>query len=160
GRGRVADMTLAEIKALDAGYHFTPDGGRTYPWRGQGVTVPTLVEVLAAFPEARFLIEVKEATPGMAEAVLAAIDEAGASDRVIGTSVKYSVVQWLQALAPDIPTCYSWNDGFRLLVYQKLGLGAFLPSVAESMQVQEWIGPVRVANDGQQRVARGMGIDL
>src|SRR5690606_15951333 len=36
GRGRVADMTVAESKALDAGYHFAPDGGRTYPWRGQG----------------------------------------------------------------------------------------------------------------------------
>jgi len=160
GRGRVADMTLAEIKALDAGYHFTPDGGRTYPWRGQGVTVPTLVEVLAAFPEARFLIEVKEATPGMAEAVLAAIDEAGARDRVMVSSVHDEVVQRLRALAPDIPTGYGWNEGFRLLVFQKLGLGAFLPPVAEALQVPEWVGPLRVATVGLQRVARDKGIDL
>src|ERR1700751_1186042 len=32
GKGRVIDKTLAEIKQLDAGYNFTNDGGKTYPF--------------------------------------------------------------------------------------------------------------------------------
>jgi len=160
GRGRVADLTLDEIKALDAGYRFTADGGRTYPWRGQGVTVPTLAEVLTAFPQARFLIEVKEDTPGMAEAVLAAIDEARARDRVMVSSMHDAVVQRIRALAPDLPTGYGWNEGYRLLIFQKLGLGAFLPPVAEALQVPEWVGALRVATAGLQRVVRDKGVDL
>ncbi|HDH09983.1 MAG TPA: glycerophosphodiester phosphodiesterase, partial [Chloroflexi bacterium] len=39
GRGAVKDFTLEELKRLDAGYHFTPDGGVTYPYRGRGITI-------------------------------------------------------------------------------------------------------------------------
>jgi glycerophosphoryl diester phosphodiesterase len=34
-------------RKLDAGYWFTTDGS-TYPYRGKGITVPTLEEVSAA----------------------------------------------------------------------------------------------------------------
>jgi glycerophosphoryl diester phosphodiesterase len=43
---------------------YTYDGGQTYPFRGQGVgKMPTLVEVLEAYPEGRFLIDHKDRTP-------------------------------------------------------------------------------------------------
>ena len=61
GLGEVAALTLAELKGLDAGHRFTRDGGRTFPWRGQGITIPTLGEVLAAFPAFPFILEVKSA---------------------------------------------------------------------------------------------------
>ena len=35
GSGAIREMTLAEVKRFDAGYRFTPDGGRTYPYRGK-----------------------------------------------------------------------------------------------------------------------------
>jgi glycerophosphoryl diester phosphodiesterase len=59
GRGPVADFTLAELQRLDAGYRFSSDGGRSFPFRGQGERVPTLEEVLRAFPWARVNVEVK-----------------------------------------------------------------------------------------------------
>ena len=34
-------------KALDAAHRFSRDGGRTHPYRGQGVRIPTLEEALA-----------------------------------------------------------------------------------------------------------------
>lgn len=61
GRGNVAGATLAELRTLDAGFHFTPDGGRTFPWRGRGLTVPALDDVLAAFPATPMIIEIKTA---------------------------------------------------------------------------------------------------
>ena len=36
GHGQVKDHTLAELQQLDAGYNFSPDDGRTFPFRGQG----------------------------------------------------------------------------------------------------------------------------
>jgi len=160
GRGRITEMTLAEVKTLDAGYRFTPDGGRTYPWRGQGVTVPTLVEVLTAFPETRFLIEIKDGRPGMARAVLAAVDEAGARDRVMFGSFHDSVLQELRALAPGVPTGYGWNEALRLFIFTKLGLGAFVPPAADALQVPDTWRGLRVATVGLQRVARDKGVAL
>jgi glycerophosphoryl diester phosphodiesterase len=61
GQGRVADLTLGELQQLDAGYHFTRDGGRTYPMRGQGARIPTIDEVLSALPAMRLTVESKSA---------------------------------------------------------------------------------------------------
>lgn len=55
----VAEVTLSALRALDAGAHFTPDGGRTWPWRDRGVQVPTLAEVLESFPHLPLIIEIK-----------------------------------------------------------------------------------------------------
>jgi glycerophosphoryl diester phosphodiesterase len=60
GKGVTREYTLAELKALDIGYGYTADGGKTYPFRGKGVgLMPSLDEVLAAFPDKRFLINIK-----------------------------------------------------------------------------------------------------
>lgn len=60
GSGPVSSFTVAELKALDAGYRFTPDEGATFPYRGQGIGLSTLREVLEALPEARINIEIKD----------------------------------------------------------------------------------------------------
>ncbi|MBO8142402.1 MAG: phosphatase PAP2 family protein [Firmicutes bacterium] len=160
GRGAVAEMTLEQIKALDAGYRFSPDGGRTYPWRGRGVTVPTLTEALAAFPSARFLIEIKEDEPGIAAAVLAAIDEAQARDRVMVASFHDRVVQEMRALAPEIPTGYGMGEALRLVIWQKVGLGAFVKPRAPVLQVPKRYGPLRIADAGLARVIGEKGMHM
>jgi glycerophosphoryl diester phosphodiesterase len=63
GTGLVASSTLAELRRLDAGFRFTPDGGATYPMRGQGISIPTLAEVFAAFPTLRINIDLKAEIP-------------------------------------------------------------------------------------------------
>lgn len=81
GTGRVADRTLAELRTLDAGHRFTPDGGRSFPYRGQGVSISTLSELLAAFPGARVNVEIKDARAQ--EAAWRAVHDAGAVHRVL-----------------------------------------------------------------------------
>lgn len=58
--GLVAAHTAAELRSADAGAHFTPDGGRTFPWRGRGVQVPLLAEVLEELAEVPLIIEIKD----------------------------------------------------------------------------------------------------
>jgi glycerophosphoryl diester phosphodiesterase len=81
GTGPVADRTLAELLALDAGYRFTPDAGRTFPWRGRGIRIPTLSEALQAFPGTPCIIELK--TPTATAALSRALEEHGAKGRVL-----------------------------------------------------------------------------
>lgn len=60
GRGMLRDYTMAELKLLDVGYGYTADEGRTFPFRGRGVgLIPSMEEVLVAFPDASFLIHIK-----------------------------------------------------------------------------------------------------
>ena len=59
GSAILEDMTLAEVKALDAGYRWTPDDGQTFPYRGQGITVATVEELFQTFPDMPMTIEIK-----------------------------------------------------------------------------------------------------
>ena len=48
--GAVAGMGLKEVREADAGYVFSRDGGKIYPYRGMGLRIPTLAEVLRECP--------------------------------------------------------------------------------------------------------------
>lgn len=64
GKGVTHEHTLAELKALDVGFGYTADGGKTFPFRGKGRgLMPSLDEVLAAFPGKRFLVNIKSNDP-------------------------------------------------------------------------------------------------
>jgi glycerophosphoryl diester phosphodiesterase len=82
--GPVRARTLAELRAADAGHWYTPDGGRTMPCRGRGVRIPTLAEVLWAFPAMPVLIEVKE--PDVQHAVHRVLVDEGACERCVVAS--------------------------------------------------------------------------
>jgi len=60
GSGVTRDHTLGELQTLDVGYGYTADEGKTWPFRGQGVgMMPSLEQVLSAFPDRDFFIDVK-----------------------------------------------------------------------------------------------------
>jgi glycerophosphoryl diester phosphodiesterase len=82
GEGLLRDCSLAELQRLDAGFRFTADDGRTFPFRGQGVRIPSLREVLRAYPALRLNVELKEDAPGAAEALVALLRAENAEGRV------------------------------------------------------------------------------
>ena len=92
GTGVIREMTLQEIKQLDAGYEFTDDDGKTYPYRDLGITVPTLEEVYQAFPKTPVNIEIKEDQPGIERALWREIEKAEAENRTLVVSGKMSVI--------------------------------------------------------------------
>ena len=76
----VSQEPAARLRELDAGACFSPDRGRTFPWSGRGLRVPTLDEVLETFPEAPLLIELK--TPAAQQPVHDLIRQHRAESRV------------------------------------------------------------------------------
>jgi glycerophosphoryl diester phosphodiesterase len=80
-QGPLAAHTAAELQQLDAGFHYMEPGVSGTPFRGGGVRIPLLREVIAEFPGVPLLIEVKEAE--IAEAVARALVEGGAADRAV-----------------------------------------------------------------------------
>ncbi|WP_414654230.1 glycerophosphodiester phosphodiesterase, partial [Hyalangium sp.] len=101
GTGPLAELSLAELRRLDAGFRFTPDGGRTFPFRGQGVRIPTLREVLHAFPGLPVNLEMKPETPGTEDVLHQLLREEHALERVCMGSELDSVAERLVARMPD-----------------------------------------------------------
>jgi glycerophosphoryl diester phosphodiesterase len=94
-------MTLAELQRLDAGYRFTPDGGRTFPFRGTGVRVPTLRELLRAFPGVRMNVDLKGASRALESAFADVLRGERALDRICCGSELDAVGERLHALLPE-----------------------------------------------------------
>jgi len=101
GGGALRTLTLAQVERLDAGHAFTPDEGRTYPYRGQGLRLPTFHEVLKSFPSMRLNVEIKEDAPGIEHAFAQAVREAGALGRVCFGSEHDALAERLHQALPE-----------------------------------------------------------
>jgi glycerophosphoryl diester phosphodiesterase len=72
GHGPIRAQPLAALKKLDIGYGYSADRGRTFPFRGKFVgAMPTLGEMLAAFPSRRFMLVPKSNDPDEADLLVA-----------------------------------------------------------------------------------------
>jgi glycerophosphoryl diester phosphodiesterase len=100
GAGPVRELTLAAIRRLDAGWRFSPDGG-SHPFRGRGLRIPTLAEALAAFPGARFNLELKEDLPGIVERTLEVVREAEREALTLLTAAEDALMARLRAHVAD-----------------------------------------------------------
>jgi glycerophosphoryl diester phosphodiesterase len=78
--GLIAARTATELGRVDAAYHFCTDG--RFPFRSQGIGVPTLREVLRRHDEAFTIIEMKVDDPALGVAVADEVRRASAVDRV------------------------------------------------------------------------------
>lgn len=129
GTGSVEDLTLAQIKTLDAAHWFVPDVGTAPPGRpvedytlrgiatgaveppegydANDFTIPSLEEVLKAFPDVPINIELKPTTRQTGAIEQAAADLLARYDRtddVIVVSFNDASTLLFKALAPDVHT--------------------------------------------------------
>jgi len=110
GHGQIRKFSLAELQTFDAGYHFSSDGGQTFPFRATGVRIPTLGEILKQFPTLHFTIEIKQTDPPIEELVLATVRACGREDNVVLASEHDTVLARVRALAPEIATSFAYGE--------------------------------------------------
>ncbi len=137
GTGAINDMTLDELKALDAGYDWSDDDGLTFPFRDQGVTVPTLEEIFTVFPDYRMNIEIKQALPSISEPFCKMIRDYHMEDQVLVASFDQKVLKEFREDCPEVATSTGESEVITLFVLSKLFLeNAYSPS-AGGTQVPE-----------------------
>ena len=144
GSGRIEDHTLEELRRFDAGYTFTQDGGKTFPFRGKGVRICTLAEALEHCPGQRFNIDLKTKCPEIVDEFIKVIREHDAVDRVVGASFHLSNLKRLRRLAPDFLTSITTAEVVPLLFRQKTHT---LPKAFKRkiiFQIPMAAGPVKV----------------
>jgi glycerophosphoryl diester phosphodiesterase len=102
GSGLVKDMTIDEIKKLDAGTWFDPIFAET--------KIPTLPEVIDVIsPNVNLIIEVKggsEEYPGIEENIVSIVKQNRIESQVIFKSFNLEVLELFKKLAPEIPRLY------------------------------------------------------
>ena len=111
--GRLAECTAEELARLDAGFTFQSEGsgGRNgFPYRGLGLGIPRLVDVLKRYPSARFIIELKTSDPQLAQRTIDDIRAASAIERVALGSFYWRVLHAARAYEPRIPTGASQEE--------------------------------------------------
>ena len=146
GRGRVNDLTLAELKKLDAGFSFSTDGNQTFPSRGRGVTVPTLSEVFDALPAMTFNIEPKQHTPSIVVPLCALLRERKMTDRAIVGSFNQRTIDDFRRACPEVATAASPPEASEFLARVKTGLADSYSPPMQTLQVPENFGALGVVS--------------
>ncbi len=146
GRGRVNELTLEAVKKLDAGYLFSPDGGQTFPFRGQKITVPTLREIFDALPEVTFNIEPKQHTPSIIVPLCALIRERKMVDKTIVGSFNQTTIDDFRRECPEVATSASPSEVSRFLALSKAGLGDSYSPPMQALQVPENLSNLQVVS--------------
>ena len=179
GTGRVRDKTVAQVQALDAAYEFVPGQGTvaglppaSYPFRGvrtgavpppggysaSDFRIPTLHEVLAAFPTVPLNIEIKGTSDTDVASflrnagILATVLKASGRTDVIVVSFNDAAVAQFHQLAPNIPTA---PGIVRTLAFVTLGVSP--PAGTAALQLPVEYGGLQIATPAAVKRAHARG---
>lgn len=160
--GRVKDLSLAELQGLDAGYRFTTDGGRTYPFRGQGCVAPTLEEALGLHPELCLNVEMKQREPAMEERLWEEIDRLEAHDRLLVAAEYDPLVHRFRRCRPDswMPTSPGTRGVLRFWAGVRTGLWRFDSYPFDALQVPPSYQGLRVVDRAFVNAAHAKGLHV
>jgi glycerophosphoryl diester phosphodiesterase len=139
--GAIAELGIAEVEAADAGHVFSPDGGRTFPFRGCGTRVSRLEEILSRWPDARVNIDPK--SDACVAPLAALLDRLGAWERVCVGSFSDRRLRRIRALGRG-RACTSM--GPRAVALARLSTSSALMRRlgADCIQVPISRGPIRI----------------
>lgn len=137
GYGRLQDYTFAELQQLDAGYRFTPDGGQTFPFRGQGIAIPTLAEVFESFPDLWINIDMKQEMPSLVRPFTNLIRQHNVAHRLCVGSFSNKAVADFRRACPEVARTASHAEVVRLFALSKLRLERFYWGRGQALQIPE-----------------------
>jgi len=134
GSGAIRELTWNQLEKLDAGYSFSPDG-KTYPYRGKGLRIPRLEEVLQAFPDTRLGIEVKQAPLETAEHLARLLAQYRAESRVLLASFEQPMMNRLRQLCPQAATSATPQEVRLFVVASQLHLEGLISPSYQALQI-------------------------
>ena len=159
--GPIANRTAAELARADAGHFFrrvhedAPFGGDegwvlsdpapAFPYRDQGIGVPTLGQVLARYPDVPIVVELKVNHADLARAVVDAVRKAGAVDRVCLGSAGLRAIREARRLEPTLATSAA-REEVRWALYRSWCRWPVARVGYAGYQVPEWSGRTHVVS--------------
>lgn len=152
GAGPISRLTWEELSRLDAAYHFAPH--EDFPRRGQGVRVPSLVEVLETFPDVKLVLDLKG--PGFEAELAGLLTAHGAEDRVIvGAFSDTRLARFRRASRGRVAT--SSGPAETIAIWTASRIGRPLRTRADALQVPEDFAFVVLADSKLVAAAEAAG---
>jgi glycerophosphoryl diester phosphodiesterase len=134
GAGLIEEMTLDELQQLDAAYKWSNDGGKTFPYRRQGIQVPTLEEVFQKFPQMHYVIEIKLTQNPIEKPLCELIRKQEMQDKVMIASFHDEAMQNFRETCPEVATSASRTEVRNFVLLGKAFLSGLIAPQYQSIQ--------------------------
>jgi glycerophosphoryl diester phosphodiesterase len=151
----IRDATLAEVQAWDVGRAFRERRGGP----AGAFTLPTLGEVITAFPGISINVDIKQHDAGAAAAVVAVVRRLKAEARVLLTSFDGRTLGAVRRLGYEGPTGLGRFEVARLAVLPAAALELF-PLRGRAAQIPVGVGPLRLDHRALVDKAHALGIEV
>lgn len=159
GSGPVHKMSFAELELLDAGYGYTFDNGRTFPFRGKGFKISKLNDFHALYPDHVFWLNLKnndERSFITLYSYLLDIPSSSSSNTMVITSSRG--MRWFESNAPEIRSASVGSVKSCGIDYLLVGWAGLMPDscknttllIPPSMAGYFWGFPTRLASRMQK----------
>jgi glycerophosphoryl diester phosphodiesterase len=134
GKGLIEDLTVAELKQLDAAYQWSNDGDKTFPFRGQGIQVATLEELFQKFPQMRYVIEIKLTENPIDKPLCDLIRKHNLQNKVVIASFHDEAMQNFRTTCPEVATSASRGEVTKFVLLGKVFLSGLVAPQYQSIQ--------------------------
>jgi glycerophosphoryl diester phosphodiesterase len=146
----------------DEGRDFGEQPADEFPYRGQGITIPKLEDILTAFPDMPMTIEIKQEDPPIGEALCTLLRDHEMTDQVIIPSFSPVAMQDFRTACPEVATAavesevqvfFVLNLGSRTATYE-------IPATVTAFQIPEYAGSLQVITPTFVENAQALGISI
>jgi glycerophosphoryl diester phosphodiesterase len=161
GSGAVGSFALDALRRLDAGFRWSDDGGRTFPFRGKGVRIALLEEVFARLPAMRMVLEIKR-PPGAALAapLCALLRRARMAPRVLVASMDGEALEAFRRACPEVATSLGPREARFFVGASLVRVSALYTPPGAALQVPYRVGERVVATADLIASARARNVKL
>ena len=136
GTGVVRDFTLEDLQQLDAGYGYKDEEGH-HPYRGQGIVVPSLREVLLRYPQQRIVLDLKVVSKEMVQGLIDLIENLGNFERLLIASRNPQLIEQIRLRSPDWIFAGTSTQIYQSIIFLSMFLEPIDPIKADVYYIPE-----------------------
>ncbi len=167
GTGRVNEMTLEEVQALDAAATFKDLNGE-YSFRGKGVYIPTVDEIFSTIndPEMLYTIEIKDSNDPelyqtMSEKLWKLIQHYGLEENVIIAAFDQAIIDMVIEVSEGEALVSGGRDEItKFVVFHKLFLNGLYQQNVHALQIPTEDSDINLMDGKLIRGAQNRGMDV
>jgi len=163
GSGAISQFTLEQLKQFDVGYNFTLDDGKTFPYRDKGIRFISVEEMLEAFPNQRFNIDLKDNNPLQVKLWVDLITAQDAIDRVLTASQYTKNLKLVRKAFPNMATSFSAGEVFNFYLLNKFrGINRLKKRKfgGDALQVPIKMAGLRIVSERSIQNAHALGFKM
>ncbi|HEY6628952.1 MAG TPA: glycerophosphodiester phosphodiesterase [Acidimicrobiia bacterium] len=155
GTGPVSGFRFEELAGLDAGFRHNAAGG--YPFRGAGVSVPSLEEAVTRLPDASFVVDLKG--EGQVDLLAALIERLSLHDRlIVGSFSDQRLDEFRSATGGRVATSSGPMLSRMWLLTSRVGRGA--GGQASALQLPTQVRGIKVVDKRLVDTAHNNGLQV